>query len=163
MLREQAGELRHWLIVESRRRIEEQLCLRVQRFDHAFVAMTKRIDRPALNEIQVALAVVVVEPRALAVRENDFGPVGDVHQRLDRILIEIHDGRLQTAGKRWMRRKSKKATACRGFHDSNSLRFVWRESVTKPAASLRKRRAATSKFGLDAVHARKNTTRKAPV
>jgi hypothetical protein len=35
--------------------------------------------------------------------------------------------------------------------------------VTKPAASLGERRAATSKFGLDAVHARKNTTRKAPV
>jgi hypothetical protein len=30
--------------------------------------------------------------------------------------------------------------------------------VTKPAASLREQRAATSEFGLDAVHARKNTT-----
>jgi hypothetical protein len=35
--------------------------------------------------------------------------------------------------------------------------------VTKPAASLREQRAATSEFGLDAVHARKNTTTRAPV
>jgi hypothetical protein len=62
-----------------------------------------------------------------------------------------------------LRPEKRKATACRGFHDSNSLRFVWRESVTKPAAPLGERRAATSEFGLDAVHARKNTTSKAPV
>jgi hypothetical protein len=69
-------------------------------------------------------------------RKDDFGPVRDVHQRLDRVLIEIHGDRLQAAGKEigkrpvkrpdrrsatGQRAKNKKATACRGFHDSNRV------------------------------------------
>jgi hypothetical protein len=59
-------------------------------------------------------------------------------------------------------RKNKKATACRGFRDSNNMRLIG-ANPTKPAASLGEQRAATSKFGLDAVHGRKNTTTRAPV
>ncbi|CAM2158588.1 conserved hypothetical protein [Paraburkholderia tropica] len=95
MLGEQARETRHRLVVEGRRRIDEQARLLVHRFDHAVVAVAEAVDRPALNEVEIALAFVVVEPRPLAMRENDFGPVGDVHQRLDRVLGKIHGNGLR--------------------------------------------------------------------
>jgi hypothetical protein len=59
--------------------------------------------------------------------------------------------------------KTKKPRHAVAFMIRTACAFVRRESVTKPAAPLRERRAATSEFGLDAVHARKNTTRKALV
>jgi hypothetical protein len=42
------------------------------------------------------------------VREDDFGPVRDVHQRLDRVLIEIHGDRLQAAGMKDRTRTARK-------------------------------------------------------
>lgn len=62
VLREEAGELRHRLVVERGRRVQQLLGLRLQRLDEAFVAVAEAVDRPALDEIQVALAGVVVEP-----------------------------------------------------------------------------------------------------
>jgi hypothetical protein len=61
------------------------------------------------------------------------------------------------------KKQTKKPRHAVAFMIRTACAFVRRESVTKPAAPLRERRAATSEFGLDAVHARKNTTRKALV
>jgi hypothetical protein len=54
--------------------------------------------------------------------------------------------------------KTEKPRQAVAFMIRTACAFMQRESVTKPAASLGERRAATSKIGLDAVHARKNTT-----
>jgi hypothetical protein len=71
----------------------------VHGFDHAVVAMTQTIHRPALDEVEVSLLVVVVEPGTLAVREHDLRTVRDEHQRFDGVLLEIHDGGLHENSK----------------------------------------------------------------
>ena len=59
---EQAGQLDHRGVVEGRAGIEQLAGLRRQRRGNFRRAMAETIDRPALNEIEIALALMIGEP-----------------------------------------------------------------------------------------------------
>ncbi len=87
LLREAHGRL----VVESRARRDQLAGLLHQRIRYDSRAVAQAIHRPALHEIEVALAFVIPKPGALAADENERRPGRDVHQRLRGKISEFHD------------------------------------------------------------------------
>ena len=91
MCGQQVGQPDRGFVVERRAGRDQFRCLGHQCLDDALGRVPERIDRPALHEIEVLLAVVVPQPGTFALDKNEFGPRGDVHQGLDREIFEVHD------------------------------------------------------------------------
>ena len=72
-------------VEERRARRQQQLCLRGKRVGDDGRRVAEAIDRPALHEIEIALAAVVPEIGAFALDEDGGRPRGDVHQRVERM------------------------------------------------------------------------------
>ncbi|MNO07829.1 hypothetical protein D3C81_2301930 [compost metagenome] len=54
--------------------------------------MAEAVDGPALQVVEVAFALMVSQPHAVAFGENQFRTVGDVEQSIDGVLAEFHFG-----------------------------------------------------------------------
>jgi len=90
MRRQQFRQRQRGRVEIGRARIDQTLRLPRQRVLHGRVAMAEGIHRPALDEIEVALAVGVDEPGALAVHHDEAGPLGGPHQRLRVVCCVLH-------------------------------------------------------------------------
>src|SRR5262249_13779600 len=54
--------------------------------------MAEAVDRPALHEIKIPLAIVVPQPGAFAFDENRWRPGGNFHECVRGISVDVHDG-----------------------------------------------------------------------
>jgi len=118
LLDQRVGELQAGIVVIGRARGDQKLGLRGQRVGHDIRRVAEAIHRPALDEIEIALAGVVPQPGAFAAGEDDARARGDVHQRVEGTGGVGHVELLW----RWMkgRRKRKKA-ALFGVRPSREL------------------------------------------
>ena len=98
--------------------------------------MAETIDCPALDEVQVTLALVIPQPRAIAAHEYERRPFGDLHQGLDREVGEIH----RVVLSRGTGTKKQKAASVCGL----SVTFVvyLRRARRRMASRLTRRRTA---------------------
>jgi hypothetical protein len=71
--------------------------------------MAEAIHRPALDEIEIALAGGVPQPGALAADEHLFWAGGDVHHRIERMSRVGHVGLLLEAFDEKVDRNAEKA------------------------------------------------------
>jgi hypothetical protein len=85
------GQRDHRLVIESRAAVDELCCLPRDRIDDRARTMAETIDRPALNEVEIALAGFVRQPAPLPFHEHDGWATGDVHQGIE----GAHGGRLR--------------------------------------------------------------------
>jgi hypothetical protein len=93
---ERVGKLQAGPVVESRARGQQQLGLRRERIGHDSRRMAEAVNRPALHEIEIALAAVVPQIGAVALDEDGRRPGGDVHQCIERMgsvgHVELRSG-----------------------------------------------------------------------
>jgi hypothetical protein len=87
---EDASQLDHRAIVEGRAGVEQGAGLGHQGVADLGRAVPQAIDRPALDEVQVGLAIVVMEPATFATHEDEVGPVGDGHQGVAAVIAVLH-------------------------------------------------------------------------
>ena len=85
---QQTGQLRHRLVVVRGAAVDQPGPLRAQRIEHHAGRVAERVHRPALDEVEIALAVAVPEPRARAPDHHGRRPLGDLH---DVVELFVHD------------------------------------------------------------------------
>ena len=90
-------------VVERRARRQQQFCLRRQRFGDDRRRMAEAIDRPALDEIEIALAAVIPQERAFAADEHGRRARGDIHQGVKGMGGDVH---VETPSG-WMKKRAK--------------------------------------------------------
>jgi hypothetical protein len=88
------------------RRVNQPAELLAERGDEARMRMAKAVDRDAGQRIEIFLTLLVVQPRAAAVRERDGQPVVGVHQ-------VRHDARSGRMAERKTRRRNTAAAFAR--------------------------------------------------
>ena len=86
------GQPQRRLVVEGRARRDEGAGLRGEGVHHRGRAVAQAVDRPALDEVEIALAGVVDEPGPSALDEDDLRPLGDLHQ-----ASEVHHAPFRSA------------------------------------------------------------------
>jgi len=84
------GKLDGNVVVVSRARGDQLVRLPADRVDDSGWRMAEAVDCPALYEIEIALAIVVPEPRAFAFDEDDWRPGGDLHECARGMGVEVH-------------------------------------------------------------------------
>src|SRR3546814_2761897 len=77
-------------VVERRRRVHELVGLLKQGALHFGCAMAQGVHGPALHEVEISLASMVLQPRALASHEHEVRTGGDLHSS------EEHTSELQS-------------------------------------------------------------------
>ena len=77
-------------VVERRARGEQQFGLGCERIGNGRRRVAEAIDRPALDEIEVALAAVIPQIRAFAAHEHRRRPGSDFHQCVKRMRGDVH-------------------------------------------------------------------------
>jgi hypothetical protein len=83
VMREQRRKLDHAIVVERRAAIDQPFRLPRQSLQDRPRRMAERVDGPALNEIEVAAAFGVDQPRTLPRGEHHRWPGCDIHYRVD--------------------------------------------------------------------------------
>ena len=97
-LGDQRGQAGHRLAVEGRAAVDEARRLRFQRAAHRGMAVAQAVHRPALDEIEIVLAVLIAQPRSAALDEHYGGTARDLHHgaewigRCGRGSLERHAG-----------------------------------------------------------------------
>src|ERR1700692_3933905 len=69
-----------WAIVEGRAWRQQQLCLRGKRLCDDGRRVAEAIDRPALHEVEIALAAIIPQKRTFAPDEDGRRTCGDISQ-----------------------------------------------------------------------------------
>src|SRR5262245_12022415 len=87
-LGEQGREAAHGLVVVRGAAVDQALALGGERVQNDARRVAQTVDGPALDEVEIALAVVIPEPRAGALDHDGGGPVGDLHE-----VLELSDHR----------------------------------------------------------------------
>src|SRR5262245_57203855 len=90
MVDEPLGEPGARSVPERRAGIDERRRLCGERVRDRAWAVAEAVHRPTLDEVQVLAALVVVDPGALAAHEDERRPRGDLHQRVQWKLGELH-------------------------------------------------------------------------
>ena len=88
VLGQHRSKLDRGLVKKSGRGVNDLFCLRHQGILQALWRVTEAVHRPALQPVEITLAVMVGQPHAAAFGEYQRRPVGDVQQRLGRVLGE---------------------------------------------------------------------------
>src|SRR5690606_35407032 len=63
-----------------------------QGFFHGRVAVAQRVDRPALDKVQISPAGMVLQPGTLTSHEHEVRAGSDLHEGVDVELAEFHGG-----------------------------------------------------------------------
>src|SRR5690606_8595646 len=77
-------------VVVGRRGVDQLARLLFQRPAHGRMAMAETVYRPSLDEIQVSLAGVILEPRTFASHEDKLRTRNDIHQSSHTSPIKFH-------------------------------------------------------------------------
>src|SRR5262249_41106541 len=78
-LGEQGREAPHGPVVIRGTAVDQPLALRHERVQHDARAMAETVDGPALDEVEIALAILIPEPRPGPFDHHGRRPVGDLH------------------------------------------------------------------------------------
>lgn len=89
---EALGQFDGGQVVERRRGVHQQLGLVQQGLLHFRGAVAQGVDGPALDEVQVSLARVILQPGSLAAHEHEVRAGGDLHEGVGLELAEFHGG-----------------------------------------------------------------------
>ena len=90
MIHERFCELQADRVVVSGARRQQQFGLRGKGFGHGRRRVAEAVHRPALDEVEIALAGVVPEVRAFALHEGGRRTRGDLHQSVERMGSDSH-------------------------------------------------------------------------
>src|SRR5450631_751059 len=99
------GELEAGGVVKRRARRQQPFCLFGERLGDFRRRMAEAIDRPPLDEVEIALAAVVPKPRAFAAHEYGRRARRDVHQRIERMGGIGHVELLWGCDEKWAKRE----------------------------------------------------------
>ena len=77
-------------VPERGARVDERRRLAGERVGDRARAVPQGVHRPALHEVEIPAAGVVPDPRSLAAHEHERRPGGDLHQRVQREVLEFH-------------------------------------------------------------------------
>ncbi|MEN3366277.1 MAG: voltage-gated potassium channel [Burkholderiales bacterium] len=92
ILCQQGCQMDRRLVIERRRRVDDFLCLCVERILDLWRCMPETVHCPALQVVEIALAGIVRHPHAAAFSKNKRRAVGDMHECIDVVLAEFHFG-----------------------------------------------------------------------
>src|SRR5882762_3033844 len=84
------GECDGNVVEEGRTRVDQTLGLAHERAGYLRRTMTQRVDGPTLHEIEITLAAMIEEPRAVALDEYQLGARGNRHHGCGVVLIDLH-------------------------------------------------------------------------
>ena len=131
-------------VVERRARRQQRCGLRGKRIGDGRRRMAEAIDRPALDEVEIALAAVVPQPRAFAADENGRRPGGDFHQCVKRMRGDVHVELLSGFGMQSGPKRKKAALCGCGLLENvaDLVLQLCRRTRRDPSSSTERRRKA---------------------